>query len=341
MSSDLTQKTAEGLERYLSELWSDEVRVRDLSFASAGARRRNALFRAERGAGDALELCATIIPVAAMQIMPIEVEASHIQLAERAGMPAPHIYGVTQDEQYVGGPFFVCSQLRGETIPRRILRLVREHPGLGEKVVLQMGESLARLHGVSPDEVHPETTRPAAGGDVVAIALERVATQVANMLQPSPTLTLALRWLERHRPVAPGELSVVHGDFRNGNVVVSEAGLAGVLDWEICHLGDPMEDVAWVCQRMWRFREDQLEVGGLASRALLRRGYEDAGGSWDDQTFFWWKVFGSLRWALGLHEQARAHLDGSIPNIIMAASGRRVAELEYDLLMMLRSRYRN
>ena len=57
--------------------------------------------------------------------------------------------------------------------------------------------------------------------------------------------------------------------------------------------------------------------------------------AWNEATFFWWKVFGGLRWAVGLHDQARAHLDGSVPSVIMAASGRRVCELEYDLLRLL------
>ena len=186
-------------------------------------------------------------------------------------------------------------------------------------------------------------TRPAGepwAGDPLGPALERVGEQLEGMLQPAPALWLAFRWLERNRPDAPERLSVVHGDFRNGNIVVHVTdGLTGVLDWEVCHLGDPMEDVGWICQRMWRFRNDRLEVGGLSTRDKLREGYESAGGTWNDDTFHWWKVYGSLRWGLGLHGQARQHLDGSIPNIVMAASGRRVAELEWDLLMLLQKEY--
>ena len=337
-AADVGEQTRTGLERYLEDLWGTSVSVGDLSFASAGARRRNALFVATR-VGEELPLCATIIPIAAMQIMPIEVEASHLQLAEATGMPVPHVVGVSTDESYVGGPFFVCSQVSGETIPRKILRLVDENPGLGQKVVEQLGRSLAQLHSAAPEGAHSQTTGPEPGEDPVLRALERTREQVRNMLQPSPALTLAMCWLDRHRPSPPERLAVVHGDCRNGNISVSTDGLTGVLDWEICHLGDPMEDLGWVCQRMWRFRNDTLEVGGLADRSALRRGYESAGGQWNEGSFHWWKVFGSLRWGLGLHEQARAHLDGSIPSVVMAASGRRVAELEYDLLMLLQSDY--
>jgi hypothetical protein len=97
-----------------------------------------------------------------------------------------------------------------------------------------------------------------------------------------------------------------------------------------------MEDVSWMCVRMWRFRNDDLEVGGLAHRADLKAGYEGAGGTWDDDSFHWWKTLGTLRWGLGLAGQAMAHLNGSFRSIVMAASGRRVSELEYDTLMLLR-----
>ncbi len=131
-------------------------------------------------------------------------------------------------------------------------------------------------------------------------------------------------------------MTVVHTDVRTGNIIVGEDGLRAVLDWETARIGDPMEDLAWPCQRMWRFREDANQVGGLGSIATLRHAYEAAGGTWDEDRFQWWRVLGTVRWGLSLAGQARAHLDGSFPSIVMAASGRRVPELEYDTLLLLR-----
>ncbi len=103
-------------------------------------------------------------------------------------------------------------------------------------------------------------------------------------------------------------------------------------------VGDPMEDLAWPCQRMWRFRADTRMVGGLGSLDSLRGAYRAAGGTWDEQRFRWWRVLGTVRWGLGLARQARGHLDGSFPSIVMAGSGRRVPELEYDTLLLVRQR---
>jgi hypothetical protein len=89
---------------------------------------------------------------------------------------------------------------------------------------------------------------------------------------------------------------------------------------------------------MWRFRYDDQEIGGFAGRAPFVAAYQSSGGAFDEERFHWWKVLGTLRWALGLAGQTAAHLDGRFVSIVMAASGRRVPELEWDLLMLIRPR---
>ena len=324
----------EGLARALAESFGEAPEIANLQIASAGARRRNVLFDAVRG-GERLPLVATIVPNPAMQVMDIEVEATSLRLAAEQGMPVPPVHGVWRDPGYVGGPFFVTGRVEGETIPRQVLRLVEATPGLGPRLAEQCGQALARLHAADPAKAHPDLARPPEGRPVAEHALLGAEALVRELLQPSPSFRLGLRWLARRLPSAPERPALVHGDFRNGNLIVGEDGLRATLDWEVGHVGDPMEDLGWLCMRMWRFRNDALEVGGFGERDDLRRGYEAAGGHWRGDAFHWWKVLSTLRWGLGLAGQARAHLDGSVPSIIMAASGRRVAELEYDLLMLL------
>ncbi|MDZ7734645.1 MAG: phosphotransferase family protein [Acidimicrobiia bacterium] len=321
-----------GLERFLAEAWDAEVEVVDAGFSSAGGRRTNLLFTAHAPTVDT-SLVATIIPNPEMQAMAVEVESDTLRLARRIGMPVPEVHGVTTDPSYVGGPFFVSERIDGETIPRRVVRLVDDHPGLGQRLARQCGDALARLHSATLADIRPEISRP---GDRTRIdqLLSRLERDLSALLQPSLAFRLAMKWLEQHLP-EEDQLALVHGDFRNGNIVVGDDGLRGVLDSEACRIGDPMEDLAWVCTRMWRARVDHLEVGGFATRADLRTGYEAAGGVWRDDAFRWWKVALTLMWGFTLAAQARAHLDGSVPSIVMAASGRRVAELEYDALMLI------
>ena len=179
--------------------------------------------------------------------------------------------------------------------------------------------------------------RSLPGDEPAAAALDAMDQAVAVLPQPRPVLALGLRWLERHLPAPPARRSILHTDVRNGNLIVGDDGLRAVLDWEgALASGDPMQDLAWPALRMWRFRQDEAEVGGFAGRSALAAGYEDAGGEFDVERFRWWKVEGTLRWAVGLASQAMAYLDGRVPNIVMAASGRRVSELEWDLLMLIR-----
>ena len=146
---------------------------------------------------------------------------------------------------------------------------------------------------------------------------------------------LGLRWLARNQPDPPPRHTMVHGDVRNGNIMVGPDGLRAMLDWEGCHTGDPHEDLGWISVRTWRFGNDHLEVGGFSPREPMIEAYVEAGGRFDPHAYHWWKVFGTMRWGIGLSRQAVQYLDGTYRNIAMAASGRRAVELEYDLLRLL------
>jgi len=325
--------TADGLAAWLSAEWGEPVTIGGLDQSSAGARRTNVLFEA-RGASRSARLAATIVPSAEIQILDVASEAEVRDVAERGGVPVPHVHGVCLDPDVVGGPFFVSDRVDGETIPRRVLRLVAQG-GVGARVAAQIGQALARLHAVDPRTAPVALPRP-PGARPIDHALDLVHTAVAGLLQPEPAFSYGLRWLREHRPSEPVALTIVHSDVRNGNLIVGPEGLRAILDWEGARIGDPMEDVAWPCTRMWRFGEDASTVGGFAGIEPYRAGYESAGGTWDEERFRWWRVLETLRWGTGLAGQAAAHLDGRFRSIVMAGSGRRVPELAYDLLSLTR-----
>ncbi len=345
MSGPVTETAAErqarvaaGLARFLSEQWGSRVSIENMVETSAGARRGNVLFDALREDGARVPLCVTYLPTLNIELMKISDEAALIRLAEEAGVPVPHVHFASEDASWVGGPFFISDRVGGETVPRRVLRQVAAD-GTGERIVESLGRAFAALHQIPPERAPAALGRPVDQTPSEA-ALARLAEQLELLLQPSPVFDLGLRWLARNPPDPPRRLAVVHGDVRNGNIIVDHDGLAAVLDWEVAKVGDPMEDLAWPCLRCWRFGEDRREVGGFASRAELIRGYSEGGGDFDPHSFHWWKVLGTMRWGLGLAGQARGHLDGTFSNIVMAASGRRVAEQEYDLLCLLRPKSR-
>jgi aminoglycoside phosphotransferase (APT) family kinase protein len=145
----------------------------------------------------------------------------------------------------------------------------------------------------------------------------------------------ALRWLGRTVPADPPAPCLVHGDFRNGNLVLDGGGLAAVLDWELAHLGDPMEDLGWLCVNSWRFGCSELPVGGFGMREDLFEGYTAAGGCVDPERVHWWEVMGTLKWGIMCETMVHAYLAGTERNPEFAAIGRRASETEIDLLRLL------
>lgn len=331
----MTDAVRDGLARYLTARWGRPVTIPWLSVTSAGARRLNVLFDADDGT-TRHALVVTAIPNAAIELTPIVLEAATIRTAEAAGVPVAHVVFDCDDPTWLGGGFFVTRRIEGETVPRRVLRLVARC-GHGDAIAARLGEALARLHAIPDEKIPSHLVRP-VNGDPARTALARLEEQIAGLLQPSPVFALGMRWLRARCPPPPERCVLVHNDARNGNLIVSERGLEALLDWEGSSVGDPMADLAWPCLRTWRFGEDARELGGFAGRAPMVAAYEAAGGRFDAERFHWWKVLGTLRWGLGLAGQAKSHIDGSVPNIVMAASGRRVGELEYDLLALLRPR---
>ncbi len=226
----------------------------------------------------------------------------------------------------------LTREVEGETIPRRVLRTVAEMDGGGE-LTRSCGRALARLHAMDPDSV-PVAEEPLPEFTAENY-LDHLTERLDDLPEPHPVLRFAIDRLGRRFPSDPPAPVVVHGDFRTGNLIVADTTLAAALDWELVHVGDPMEDLAWLCLRTWRFGADEREVGGFGSLDDLRDAYVEAGGRWRSDAFDWWTIARTIWWGIGLAGQAAAFCDGRSDSLVHAASGRRVVELEYDLLTLL------
>ena len=146
---------------------------------------------------------------------------------------------------------------------------------------------------------------------------------------------LALRWLADHDPGPSREMTLVHGDFRHGNLIIGPDGVRAVLDWEIAHLGDPMEDLGWICTNSWRFGEIDKPVGGFGSREDLFAGYEEAGRKVDPERVMFWEVMGTLRWGIMCGRMMQRFRNAPDHPMEQAVIGRRPSETEIDLLRLV------
>lgn len=322
-------------------LSSDRVRVQGLKRLSGGSSRLMWSVDAEiNGASEPrkLELVLRQDPPGRIAEGRMELEFKLLAAAGAAGVPVPAVYWCDPSPAQLGAPFFVMERLAGETIPRRLLRDAR-YAEARAALCHQLGAALAAIHAIdaeTPDWAQA-LDRPARPGEAALSEIDRIAEGYrALAVEPHPVLDLAERWLRDHIPPAAPSLRLVHGDYRLGNFIFDESGLVAVLDWEIAHLGDPVEDLAWLCVRAWRFGNDELPAAGLATREALIDAYREAGGApVDPGALRFWEVLGNFKLALVFISQARAYLDGAHPTVELASLGRRIAEPEAELLALM------
>jgi aminoglycoside phosphotransferase (APT) family kinase protein len=257
----------------------------------------------------------------------LATEASLIEAAGRAGVPVPEVLCVLEEEDGLGQGF-VMGFVEGETLGGRIARsdaLAAVRPHLAR----QCGEILARIHTLDPAEF--PNLRRATPAELVA--QYRASYEASGW--PRPVLDLTFRWLETHCPPAPERPRLVHGDFRNGNLMIGPDGVRAVLDWEIAHVADPMEDLGWICVNAWRFGVLDRPVGGFGVREDLWTGYETAGGDPVNRAHaHWWEVYGSMRWGVMCVGMTAAFRNAD-PSVERAVIARRVSENELDLMRLI------
>jgi aminoglycoside phosphotransferase (APT) family kinase protein len=248
----------------------------------------------------------------------------------------PRVHWSCADPAVLDTPFFVMDRIEGETLPRRLLRDER-FAGAREKLLPQLAGILVAIHRMDVDDPLLSGLPAApAGGSAARVELERVAETIrALAAEPHPVLDLAERWL-RERAPASARRSLVHGDFRVGNVVFDEGGARSILDWELAKIGDPVEDLGWLCTRAWRFGRDERPAGGLGSREELLAAYRDAGGPEVDPAHLrYWEALGSFKVALVFIQQSWVFLSGRLPSLELASLGRRTAEAEEELVRLM------
>ena len=253
-------------------------------------------------------------------------EAALLTEAAARGVPVPRVLasGRGDDGAVYPVPFVLTTFVAGESLAPKLLRRFRADGG-GEEFVRELGGHLARIHTMAvPDGIDPR------GTDEHADWKERYRALGVE----SAAFEWAFRWLSEHEP-APLQRTLVHGDFRLGNLMVDDGRVTGVLDWELSHVGDPREDLGWLAAPPWRFRSP-APVAGIGSREALLEGYRAAGGAqFTEADLLWWEVLGTVKWGVMCLGRGRDAVEQGHRSLEFALIGRRFAECEYDVLRQL------
>lgn len=303
--------------------------VDELRRLSGGASRETWAFRARRSDGATDELVLRRDPGASIGQTDRSTEYRLLQAAAEGGVAVPAVRFLIDDTDDLGAGF-VMDRVDGETIPRKILR-DGAYTGARSGLVDQCARAAALIHAI------PLDTLPKLPYQDIATLIDQFRGVVDLLGEPHPAFELGFRWLRDHAVDLPSTPpALVHGDFRNGNFIVGPDGLRSVLDWELAHLGDPIEDLGWFCVKSWRFGNVDQHAGGLGSTTELLASYTAASGhAVAEEHLHFWELFGTLKWGVICEMQASSHLQGLVRSVELAALGRRIAEMESDLLDLL------
>jgi aminoglycoside phosphotransferase (APT) family kinase protein len=322
------------LERCVESWCPGATGVTGLVRLSGGASQETWSFdivRARGNLGAILRRAPTGYGAAPTRAAGLNVEAGLMRCAHDAGVPSPRVLHVLEPRDDLGTGF-IMDRVEGETIPRKILR-DEKFAGVRPKLARQLGGILAAIHGLPLAQL-PELRRVTSTGEIAELKRDH-----RGFDWPRPVFEVALRWLRDHDPDPSEQVTLVHGDFRHGNLIIGADGVRAVLDWELAHLGDPMEDLGWVCVNSWRFGQIDRPVGGFGSREELFAGYEAAQGRRvDPQRVMFWEVMGTLRWGVMCCGMMQRFRTGPEHSVERAMIGRRASETEIDLLRLLAPR---
>ncbi len=257
-------------------------------------------------------------------------EAALFRAAGAGGIPGPEVYYVLEPGDDLGEGFLM-QWLEGETLGQRIVHS-EELAGIRPALARECGEILGRLHALDLDAHDLSKRLPEV--DPAQLVHETWALY-RDLGVPVPMIDYAWRWLKDNLPENPRS-TLVHGDFRNGNLMVTPNGINAVLDWELAHVGDPVRDLGWLCVNSWRFGNAALPVGGFGAIDDLLAGYKSTSGievTREEITF--WQVFGSFWWSMATLTMADSWRSGATPSLERPVIGRRSSEAQMDCVNLL------
>ena len=271
----------------------------------------------------------SVVKDKAVMAIPKNMEAKIQKIVKEYGAPVPEIIMEFSEGAEIGEGY-VMQSVGGETIPRKILR-DDSYKNIRNKLPYEIGKSLAQIHKTKLEKLQDLEKI------TLSESLEKLFIIYESFDQPQPVFDLAFKWLENQK-ILDYEEVLVHGDYRFGNFIISEKKLESIIDWELAHIGNPMEDLGWLCVRSWRFGNVNKRAAGLGDVDELIAGYEaNSKIKIDKSQLDIWQLYGSLKWGIICMVQTFAHLSGAVKSLEKAAIGRRVSETEFDLMNMIKN----
>lgn len=308
-----------------AKLGAPELVVADLARIPGGASRETYRFRARYTKGGKKLDRGLILrrdPTASLIETERTTEYRAYEAFYKLGLPVPEPIALELGSEALDRPFFVMAEVEN-CAPGTIMSPDPYGPHR-QKVGEQFYTIMGKIAAADPNKIGLGDFEGAR--DVRDAAMHEVARweKVVNEdeREPQPIVRAAIRWLKKNPPRPAQKISVVHGDYRSGNFLIDDAGdIRAILDWEMSHLGDPLEDLGWAIDPLWA-GTDPARPGGMIARDEAIRIWEKASGlKADPKALLWWEIFASLKGAAIWISAALEYADGRNSDPINAFSG--------------------
>jgi aminoglycoside phosphotransferase (APT) family kinase protein len=301
------------------------LKVEDLERIFGGASRQTWRFRLTYSeGGQAIErpLILRLDPADSLIDTDRKTEFAAYRAFQDTQVPVPRMIWLEESVEPLGGAFFIAEEVTGfQSSPMVLFTL--DYLGTHELLAARKWSILGDIARADPAALGLVGVMPnVAPEDCWRRELENWETILdADEVAPQPIIRATIRWLRANPPPPAQKVSVVHGDYRTGNFLYDrEGGIRAVLDWEMAHLGDPLEDLAWSFNPIWRFARDE-RCGGLATRAQAIAIWERASGmTADPAALHWWELFNCVKGQGIWVSSAKAWMDGANREPILAYS---------------------
>lgn len=277
-----------------------DIVVDQLEQISGGASRQTYRFRLsyrENGAAVERRLILRRDPPGSLIDTDRRIEFAAYKAFYETEVPVPEVLWLEDEPSHLGSPFFISVEMTGyQTAPTRMM--MEPYASHHQKLAEQEWSILGKIASMDPRRLGlvgtMEWVEPNACWRRELDYWEGVID--SDELIPQPIIRAAIRWMRRNPPPPAQKISVVHGDYRSGNFLFDEEGdIQGILDWEMSHLGDPLEDLGWSLNRVWCWGQDDRR-GGLIGRDRAIAIWERASGlKADPAAIHWWELFASVK----------------------------------------------
>lgn len=320
MSDDITPRLAKYLAAHFGVT---SVEVSGLSRISGGASRETYRFAVRYyrdGRAHDRRLILRRDPPASLIDTERSTEFRAYQAFHKLGLPVPEPVVLELGSEALGRPFFIMQEVEDCSVAS--ILAPDPYGAHAPRIGQQFFTTLGKIAKVDPDKI--------GLGDLEGARIDSWKHEVARWereidedeREPQPIARAAIRWLKCNPPPPAQKVSVVHGDYRTGNFLYdAEGNIRAILDWEMAHLGDPLEDLGWSLDPLWS-HHNPARPAGLLSREHAIAFWEDASGlRADPRALLWWEIFASLKGAAIWISAAREYNDGRNSDPVNLFSG--------------------